>query len=73
MIDLKAIEGTLAQVIALSNLGASVAVSAIGLVKNVVDALKARGYEADTAKLDALIADAMRRQLIAEQEKNAQS
>jgi hypothetical protein len=72
MIDVKVVEGVLKQAISLASLGSGVLASVTSLVGNVISAMKQRGYELDTAELDELIADASRRQKIAEQEANAQ-
>lgn len=71
-VDVKAVESVLQQAIGLMNLGSTVAGSVVKLVGDVVSTLKAKGYEVDTARLDELVADALKRQAIAEQEKTAE-
>ena len=71
-VDVAKMTLTLQQVMTLANLGAAVVTAGAGVVSQVVDILRARGYEADTAALDELIIDAERRRLIAEQESEAQ-
>ena len=71
-VDVAKMTLTLQQVMTLANLGAAVVTAGAGVVSQVLDILRARGYEADTAALDELIIDAERRRLIAEQESEAQ-
>ena len=71
-VDVAKMTLTLQQVMTLANLGAAVVTAGAGVVSQVLDILRARGYEADTAALDELIIDAERRRLIAEQESEVQ-
>jgi len=71
--DAANIAKTLQQVMALANLGGAVVQAGAGVVAQVTSILQARGYEVDTRALDELIADAERRQQLAESEKDATS
>lgn len=61
----------LAQWISLGEQAIGAGIRIAGMVAQLKAALAARGYEADTSALDALIADAERREKLAEQEAEA--
>lgn len=73
MIDLAKLAPAIQQIISLTNVGGTAITAAVNVVAQLKAVLEAHGYESDTSALDELLADAMRRQQIAAQEKNSTS